>query len=127
MATAAPAPAKVTRRADYAPPVYRVSAVDLLFQIEKGSTKVRATLVVALSAPAAAGAPLPPLVLHKGPDVVCHSATLDGVASALSDVDGGIQLQPVAANFVLVTESTIVPEKNTTLEGLYYSCVCASS
>ena len=106
---------------DYAPSPYRIVSVELDFRILEENTRVRAQLTVE---PAPDTAPGTPLVLD-GEELKLTSIAIDGlplVLSAYAADDHGLAIfEPPLRRFVLETEVTIDPEKNTRLMGLYRS------
>jgi aminopeptidase N len=125
MSVSAPAAPKVTRRSEYAPPLYYIDTVSLDFNITEGLTTVTSTMALRPRGAAAASPSAPPaLVLHCGKDVSVQSVSIGGQAVAWSAGEGTLEvpLTPQQAPaFSLTTVSHIVPEKNTELEGLYRS------
>ena len=109
------------RRADYAPPAYRIDAVELLVSLDDAETVVRATLTGRRNQDAAPG-PLP-LVLD-GQDQELVSVTLNGQDLPRETwvlEPEKLSLPPVDGAFELVIDSRIKPQNNTSLEGLYLS------
>lgn len=106
---------------DYAPSPYRIVAVDLDFNIESETTRVRSLLTVE---PREETAPGTPLVLD-GDELNLGSIAIDGAPLILSayatDGNGLTVFEPPRRRFVLETEVTLRPEGNTRLMGLYRS------
>ena len=106
---------------DYAPSPYLIEKVDLDFKIEPGSCRVRALLTIA---PREGTAPGTPLVLD-GDELTLTSIAIDGLPLALTAYaatpDTLTLVEPPPKRFVLETEVSIEPEKNTRLMGLYRS------
>lgn len=93
------------------------------FDIFEGHTSVTATLDVA---PRGSGEATP-LLLHKGKHLTLDSVTVDGAAVATSEPEEGVVAVPVPeGKCTVVTRSTIRPEANTELEGLYRENSAAS-
>lgn len=113
--------AKVVLRSNYAPHPWQILSVNLLVQIFDGETRVRSILRIASRGP---GAPSN-IFLHKHKDVVLSSASVAGASVSASPAEGGVDLPAPASgageSFDVITESVIIPEKNTELEGLYKS------
>jgi aminopeptidase N len=117
-------PLTVLKRADYRPVPYSISLVSLVFKIIPNATIVESSLTFKRCVVDGA----PPLFLHKGEGVTVQSVALDGAAlpeasytlSGKGMTIAGSALPP-AASFVLTIKTCIVPETNTSLEGLYRS------
>jgi aminopeptidase N len=106
------------RLADYRPPAFVIDEVDLDFDLEPSSTRVRAKLKVRRQ-----GSSDEPLVLD-GVRLKLVSAAIDGVALTSSRYrldDERLSISGVPDAFVLETEVVIDPLANTYLEGLYIS------
>jgi aminopeptidase N len=104
--------------ADYRPPAFLIETVELDFQLEPGSTRVKSRLAVRRN-----GAHAEPLVLD-GVRLKLISVSVDGAAVAKADYELGAEhltLTKVPDSFVLETEVEIDPEGNKALEGLYMS------
>ncbi|HTP76365.1 MAG TPA: aminopeptidase N [Rhizomicrobium sp.] len=102
---------------DYRAPDYRIETVSLDFALEPLATRVRATSKVTRAGAAA------PLVLD-GEQMKLVSVAIDGRAlddSAFSVGPERLTIHAPPANFALEIVTEIVPEKNTTLSGLYTS------
>ncbi|MCW3846373.1 aminopeptidase N [Sphingomonas sp. LB-2] len=112
--TATQAPT-VTRREDYREPDWLVSEIDLDFELDPASTRVKATLRVARN-----GEHDRPLRLD-GDGLAALSVSVDGAAADWS-MDGSDLVIPLAgAAHSIETEVAIAPERNTQLQGLYAS------
>lgn len=115
------APHKTTYLKDYEPFPYLVNGIDLTFRIFEGRTLVTSHTQYALKhIPGAA----PDLELH-GHGQKVHRILIDGVEIStdryrLSHA-GFVMPCPTDRPFTLSFETEIVPESNTTLEGLYKS------
>jgi len=108
------------RLADYTPPAFLVDRVELDVDIGPTHTRVRAMLALARN-PAAPGRA--PLVLD-GDGLRLESVLLDGVALAAEAymlTDDALTVPGLPDRCVLTTETSIEPEKNTQLMGLYAS------
>jgi aminopeptidase N len=106
---------------DYAPSPYRIEKVDLDVKIEPGTARIRALLTVV---PREDTPPGTPLVLD-GDELTLTSIAIDGLPLALTAYDATPAaltiIEPPPKRFVLETEVSIEPEKNTRLMGLYRS------
>ena len=111
---------KTTYRNDYAPPAYRIPAVDLRFELAEDCALVHARLQVVRATTVLPGEPL----LLDGQGLELLSLTLDGQVLPperyRQDEQGLLLLDP-PASFELATRVKIRPQGNTTLEGLYRS------
>jgi len=110
-----------TRLADYRPPDYRISSVDLAFDLDPDRTRVVAELVVEATGPE--GAPVRPLVLD-GEDLELVSIAVDGrplSAGAYTRDDASLTIAAPPRRFRLTIETAVAPAANTRLEGLYLS------
>jgi aminopeptidase N len=122
MATASPL--KVLRRADYEPVSWTTTSVDLDVSIREGATRVTSVLSFARNACQSQDGLI---VLNRGNNVSLVSITLDGVpleGYALDDkfLSFAVPAEAAAAvKFSLLVATDIVPESNTSLEGLYHS------
>jgi aminopeptidase N len=111
----------VTRRADYAPPAYRVDSVELTFDLHEDRTIVTAHSVIHACDDQA---PVPPSLRLDGIGLELEALVLDGRALAPSEytVDAeGLTITRVPRQFTLEVVTIIHPEANTALEGLYKS------
>jgi aminopeptidase N len=112
--------APVIRLADYRPPAWRVSEVELLFELDAAATEVEATLQLQRDP----DQPPAPLRLH-GEELELLWLELDGVAldAAGYRIDAqGLTIDAVpGARCTLRSRVRIHPERNTRLEGLYAS------
>ncbi|MCB1538149.1 MAG: aminopeptidase N [Alphaproteobacteria bacterium] len=115
------APHETTYLKDYTPFPYQVSGVEMDVRIFDGRTLV--TSHVRYGVKAAHGA-LPDLELH-GHSMKVRGVFLDGVPLAPDryrmSAQGFVMPCPGEGSFVLSFETEIVPEENTSLEGLYRS------
>ena len=125
-AAPAPAPLKVLRRLDYAPPAWTTKEVSLQFDIREGATRVDATLHIARNG--AAWREGAPLVLNRGIEgiVALVRVALDGKELAAGEYaldEKALTLTPPAGaeRFTVSITTTVNAEANTHLEGLYKS------
>ncbi len=106
---------------DYAPTPYAIEKVELDVRIVPDTARVRALLTLV---PRPDTRPGTPLVLD-GEELKLHSIAIDGLPLALTayaeTAEGLTVHEPPLRRFVLETEVTIEPEKNTKLMGLYRS------
>jgi aminopeptidase N len=112
-------PATVIRRDEYAAPAYRITKVELTFDLDPAKTIVASKLAIERSD---ATAPGTPLVLH-GDDLVLLRCLADGESVSFRQ-DGGLLVidnPPDKPAFTLEIRNTCAPEKNTQLSGLYTS------
>jgi len=103
---------------DYQPHPYKIETVDLTFDLDPSSTKVRAKLTI--SANDFNGAAL----RLDGENLRLESIAIDGVALTADEYEvdeNGITISKTSAQFTLMTEVTIAPDQNSALEGLYIS------
>ncbi len=110
-----------TRLADYRPPAWLVDHVDLAFQLDEGTTLVRARLALRRN-PAAVG-PSAALVLD-GRELELRSIALDGeplAAERYTLDDEHLRIEGLGESCMLETEVAVHPSANTSLEGLYVS------
>jgi len=96
---------------DYAPPAFRVEAIELDVDIREDHALVRAKLEIRRNG---AG----PLVLD-GDELELVSVALDGKPVSHEVTPEKLTIAEVPDRFTLETVSRIVPQKNTKLEGLY--------
>ncbi|MGF1502973.1 MAG: aminopeptidase N [Paracoccaceae bacterium] len=113
-----------TRLADYTPPPWLVETVRLVFRLDPGATRVRATLSVRRNpdGPAATGAR--PAFRLDGRQLALLSATIDGTeVSPETDPEGlTVPADRLPGDaFTWEAETEIAPEANTALEGLYFT------
>ncbi len=104
---------------DYTPPPYLISTIELDIEIRDNDAVVRARLAISRNPDAAD--PAAALVLN-GDELSLQSIVLDGRKLAAGDytVDNErLTIPSVPDAFKLETAVTIVPQKNTKLEGLY--------
>lgn len=115
---------KVLRRSDYSPVPWTATHTDLDFNIRPNSTRVSATSLFIRNV---TQQPVDgPVVLNRGNDVTLVSILLDNspIEYSLDDKILSFTVPPGATKdgkFSLTVVTDIVPEKNTHLEGLYYS------
>jgi aminopeptidase N len=108
------------RLADYRPPAFLISSVDLAFELDPAATKVASRL--ALRRNPAAG-PDETLRLN-GEALTLVRIARDGVAlpaDAYQVADGILTIPSLPEQCMLEIETTIAPDKNTELSGLYTS------
>jgi len=113
--------AKEVRRSDYAPPDFWIERVDLVFQLDRERTRVRARLTGRRNEAANAGRR--PLVL-AGEDLELHLLRLNGsdlVIGEFEVTETSLIVPEVPDRFELETEVEIRPRDNTRLSGLYLS------
>jgi aminopeptidase N len=97
---------------DYAPPAFRVEAVELDVDIRADDALVRAKLAVRRNAGSG------PLVLD-GDELELQSILVDGRKPEYSVTPEKLTVENVPDAFTLETLTRIVPQRNTKLEGLY--------
>jgi aminopeptidase N len=106
---------------DYAPSPYLIERVELDVRVDPGTAFVRALLTIV---PREGTPPGTPLVLD-GEELVLKSIAIDGLPTALTAYEATPSsltvFEPPTKRFVLETEVTLEPEKNTKLMGLYRS------
>ncbi|MEY3475278.1 MAG: hypothetical protein RL087_1736, partial [Pseudomonadota bacterium] len=109
----------VVHRADYAPPPYRIQAVELTFDLDGAKTLVASRLQVER---AEGTAPDAPLVLH-GEGLTLLRVLADGQGVSFRHEGGDLVLEslPAASTFTLEIRNTCAPDRNTELSGLYTS------
>ncbi len=104
---------------DYTPPAFQIPQIDLLFQVFTDRTDVTATLTIQR---VTAGAQL----VLQGEDQILHSVIMDG-RTLHAGTDYTVDTKTltlhadIADTAILVIQSSIHPDKNTALEGLYAS------
>jgi len=111
-------PAIAVRRSDYAPPPYRIRAVELCFDLDAARTLVSSRLSIERAADAAPQ----PLRLHAE-QITLLRVLADGQSVGFRH-DGSelvIDEPPAAPQFTLEIRNTVAPERNTALSGLYAS------
>ncbi len=109
-----------TRLADYQPPAWRVSDVDLRFELDFATTRVHARLLVQRHADRVDGEPLR---LH-GEELTVVDLKLDGRSLSADEYrydDGILEIAGAPTSCVIESEVLIAPTMNTRLEGLYRS------
>jgi aminopeptidase N len=106
---------------DYVESPYLIEKVDLDVRIAPDTSRIRTLLTIS---PRPATAPGTPLVLD-GEELKLNSIAIDGLPLALTayaETSTGLTIaEPPLKRFVLETEVTVEPEKNTRLMGLYRS------
>jgi aminopeptidase N len=115
-ATASIAP---THRQDYRPPDFRISTVDLVFDLDPARTQVTSTLHFQCNSSASGSWRL------DGEGLELLSIAIDDIALQAGQdyelTDKALTIHAPPANGVLRTEVAIRPASNTHLEGLYVS------
>jgi aminopeptidase N len=115
------APHKTTYLKDYEPFPYLVDGIEMTFKIFEGRTIVTSTVNYAVKPYKGAA---PDLALH-GHNQKVHGVLLNGALLSPDKYrmsrEGFVMPCPGEAAFTLTFETEIVPEANTTLEGLYKS------
>jgi aminopeptidase N len=109
----------VVHRADYAPPPYTITAVELSFDLDPAKTIVTSRMQCQRSAGTAPGTPLK---LH-GEALTLLRVLADGQSVSFRHEDGALVIDqpPAAESFTLDIRNTCAPEKNRELSGLYTS------
>ena len=111
---------KTTYLQDYAPPAYRIPAIELRFELGEDSTTVHSRLSVVRAEATPPGAPL----ALDGQDLELLSLALNGEPLATDryrlEADRLTLLAPPEA-FELAAVTRIYPQHNASLEGLYQS------
>jgi aminopeptidase N len=105
---------------DYRPPDYLVDTLELDFNLDPETTRVKAKLKLRRHPQAAQGAPL----LLDGEELELTRLLLEGepIPEGSYWLEGGkLKIAKVPAAFTLETEVLIHPQANTRLEGLYVS------
>src|SRR6185312_10278835 len=106
---------------DYTPTPYAIDKVELEVRIGPETSHVRALLAVS---PRPATAPGTPLVLDAD-ELTLRSIAMDGSPLPLTAYEAApttlTLVEPPSRTFVLETEVTLEPEKNTRLMGFYRS------
>jgi aminopeptidase N len=104
--------------ADYQPPVFTVTSLNLCFELDPTATTVTSTLVVEKTSDHSQA-------LHlDGEELTLLSISLDGVVLSTSDYqldENGITLPEVSKQCELMIKTQINPEANSALTGLYIS------
>jgi aminopeptidase N len=111
----------VVRRLDYRPPDFWIERVELVFQLERERTRVRARLVGRRNEAANPGRR--PLVLD-GEGLELHALRLNGSDLVIGEFevsDESLIVPEVPERFELETEVELDPRANTRLSGLYLS------
>lgn len=104
---------------DYLPPVCRLNSVDLRFELGEDVTHVTSRLSVVML-PSALGQPLQ----LDGSGLELLSIKIDDLPLAGSDFENDsdhLTIFSPPSSFTLEIETTIKPQENTSLEGLYKS------
>src|SRR5258706_718879 len=96
---------------DYAPPAFRVEAIELDIDIRADDALVKAKLQIRRNSPG-------PLVLD-GDELELKSVSLNGKPVQHTVTAEKLTIENVPDSFELETLTRIVPQKNTKLEGLY--------
>ena len=107
------------RLADYQPPAFFVSNVDLVFRVFDDRVLVRAT-----SQMECGGQGAPDLTLDGGPYMKLVSVEMDGrqlSADSYTITEDSLVVADVPRRFTLTVETELLPADNTRLEGLYQS------
>ena len=111
---------KTTRLRDYAPPAYRISTVDLRFELGEDFTTVHSRLHIVRAETTPAGTPL----ILDGQQLELQALALDGTPLAADryqlDADH-LTLRDPPESFELAVVTRIRPQDNAALEGLYQS------
>ena len=109
----------VVNRTDYAPPPWRIRAVELTFDLDPAKTIVASRLTVERAPGTPAGTPL---ALH-GEGLTLLRVMSGGESLSFHHEEGLLVIDnpPEAGSFVLEIRNTCAPEKNTELSGLYTS------
>ncbi len=104
---------------DYTPPAFLISTIELDVEIREQDAYVRARLAITRNPESAdPGAPL----MLDGDELALQSIAIDGRKLAVGEYSVGperLTIPSVPDAFKLETAVTIVPQKNTKLEGLY--------
>ena len=109
----------VVQRADYAPPPFRIRAIELNFDLEPTKTIVASKLQIERDPAAAPGQAL----RLNGEDLTLLRVLADGQSVSFRHEEGFLVIDnpPAAEAFTLEIRNTCSPEKNTQLSGLYTS------
>jgi aminopeptidase N len=110
--TAAPT---VIHLSDYTVPDFLIDTVQLAFDIRAAETRVKAQLAVRRN-----GTHTRPLVL-QGHGLKTHFVGMNGTAAPFTATTDSLTLENVPDTFTLDTDVAILPQENTSLEGLYAS------
>ncbi|WP_163576977.1 aminopeptidase N [Halomonas faecis] len=111
---------KPTYLSDYRPPAYRVTHVELSFDLDPAATRVKTRLHVERHPQREAGEPL----VLDGEQLALEAIAIDGQPLGEDEYavdDHGLTVHRVPERFQLDTEVKIAPQENTALEGLYQS------
>ena len=114
--------APVIRLKDYTPPAYLIDTADLDIALNPANTVVKARLTVRKPDYTKAGSTL----VLDGDDLTLVRLSIDGEQLGVRDFQTGedsltIKTPPSSETFVLDIETSISPERNTKLTGLYRS------
>ncbi len=115
--------AMIKRRLDYRPPAFLVDTLDLTFDLDATVTRVTAKLAFRRNPEAAPEDSGAPLVLD-GEQQQDVRVELDGQPLSAARLDLGertLAIRRAPASGTLTVHSTIAPERNVALEGLYLS------
>ncbi|MBU3078326.1 aminopeptidase N [Sphingomonas quercus] len=115
-AQTAPAAPHVTRREDYAPPVWLVPTIDLVFDLDPARTSVSATMQVELKEGAGG-----PLRLDGGGGLRPLTVAVDGQPAEWRMEGDQLVLDLAGRAHEVAIAVEIAPEANTQLMGLYAS------
>src|SRR5438132_7824163 len=114
-------PPQATRLADYRPPDFLIDSVALEFDLGDTNTRVRSHLTLRRNPAAIATAPL----RLDGDELQLVALSLDGAPLAQDEyrleADGALVIPQTPDAFALDIETSIAPERNTALSGLYMS------
>ena len=105
---------------DYRPPAYMIEEVALVVDLFEERARVCSRLVCRRNGPTVPDAPL----VLQGRNLVLKSVALDGVALGPDQYrldDETLTIPTVPERFVLVIETELYPQNNTSLDGLYRS------
>ncbi|MCW8923454.1 MAG: M1 family aminopeptidase, partial [Gammaproteobacteria bacterium] len=105
---------------DYTQPPYWITDVDLIFNLEEEQTQVTSTLSLSKNETIAGEHPL----VLQGEELVLEGISIDGRvldASEYEVSDTDLTIHSVPDSFMLEIKTTIKPQENTSLEGLYKS------
>ncbi|MAY60946.1 MAG: aminopeptidase N [Rhizobiales bacterium] len=107
---------------DYAPTAFEVERIDLTFELAPESTKVVARSILKRREGVAEDAPL----VFDGDDLTLDALRIDSIDVAEGDYDVSpdsltVRNLPASEPFEITVETTLAPEKNTQLMGLYRS------
>jgi len=112
---------KNIQRTDYRPPEFLVDSIDLVFKLDEQKTQVKATSQIRRDCRAAQADT--PLTLH-GEKIVLDQVLIDGTevgSNRMLLTERDLQIFEVPDRFILEITTTINPEANTSLSGLYHA------